>query len=142
VYGTAEHLGRTNIALWVVETLSAWKRIQVVTDQFRSPTYVDDLANGVERVVRFGKTGVFHVSGREIMSVYDFARRVAGVFDLDTLLIEPTDGEAFQQPAARPPSTGFIILKAETELGYKPRTVESALIDLRQRIGSSIPTDQ
>lgn len=138
VYGTGEHLGRTNIALWVVDKLSAGERIRVVTDQYRSPTYVDDLASGVERVVRFGKTGVFHVSGRNIMSVYDFACRVADVFDLDSSLIEPTDGEAFRQPAARPASTGFIILKAETELGYKPRTVEGALLDLRQRIGSSV----
>ena len=142
VYGTGEQLGRTNIALWVAEKLSAGEKIRVVTDQYRSPTYVDDLANGVERVVRFGKTGVFHVSGREIMSVYDFAVRVADVFDLDASLIEPTDSRAFTQPAARPPSTGFIILKAETELGYKPRTVESALLDLRRRVESGVPTDR
>jgi dTDP-4-dehydrorhamnose reductase len=142
VYGTGEQLGRTNIALWVVEKLSAGERIRVVTDQYRSPTYVDDLAGGVERVVRFGKTGVFHVSGRDIMSVYDFACRVAEVFELDSSLIQPTDGEAFRQPAARPASTGFIILKAETELGYKPRTLEGALLDLRQRVGSSVTTNQ
>ncbi|MDX1741549.1 MAG: dTDP-4-dehydrorhamnose reductase [Rhodothermales bacterium] len=116
VYGTGEQLGRSNIALWVADRLSAGEKIRVVTDQLRTPTYVDDLADGVERVVRFGKSGVFHVSGREIMSVYDFARSVATVFDLDPSLIEPTDGTAFRQPAQRPPRTGFIILKAETEL--------------------------
>ncbi len=142
VYGTGEQLGRSNIALWVADRLAAGEKIRVVTDQLRTPTYVDDLANGVERVIRFGKTGVFHVSGREIMSVFDFAHRVADVFDLDSSLIEATDSTAFRQPADRPPSTGFIILKAETELGYKPRSVEKALLDLRQRMQPSVPSDK
>jgi dTDP-4-dehydrorhamnose reductase len=138
VYGTAEGLSRSNIVLWIREKLARGERISVVTDQFRTPTYVQDLAAGIERVVRFGKTGVFHLSGREYLSVYDFARMVARTFDLDESLIDPTDGSAFTQPAARPPRTGFIILKAETELGYRPRSIPEALRHLGTRLGISV----
>lgn len=135
VYGTGNDLGRSNIVLWIINSLSEGKRIQVVTDQFRTPTYAPDLASGIERIVRFGKSGVYHLSGRELLSVYDFACTVAEVFDLDKSLIEPTDSSRFTQPAARPPRTGFIILKAETELGYKPRPIREALRHLGARLG-------
>lgn len=135
VYGTGENLARSNFALWVIDKLTAGESIRVVTDQWRTPTYAPDLAAGIERIARYGKNGVFHLSGRELTSIYEFARTVADVFDLDDGLIRPTDGSEFQQTAARPAKTGFIILKAETELGYKPRTMKQALRHLGSRLG-------
>ena len=135
VYGTGNDLNRSNIALWVIESLSNGKQINVVTDQWRTPTYAPDLAAGIERIVRFDKSGTYHLSGREFMSIYDFARKIAEVFDLDASLIKPTDGTRFSQTAPRPPRTGFIILKAETELGFKPRPMPVALRHLGQRLG-------
>lgn len=138
VFGTAEGLKRSNIALWVLDELSNDNDIHVVTDQVRTPTYVVDLAAGVEQLVRYGKNGVFHLSGREMLSVYDFACKVADVFDLDSSLIHPADRTSFQQPAERPPRTGFIILKAETELGYKPRPLGEALRHLGRQLGRPV----
>lgn len=135
VFGTGEDLPRSNIVLWVIDQLSKGNIINVVTDQWRTPTYAPDLARGIERMVRFGKTGVFHLSGRELLNVYEFALLVAKVFDLDASLIHPTDGTHFQQRAARPLKTGFIILKAETEIGYKPRSIKEALRHLGARLG-------
>lgn len=138
LYGTAPYLNRPNFVLWVVDRLSQGRSIQVVTDQFRSPTYVVDLAAGIERIVRYNKTGMFHLSGREYLSVYDFGREVARAFDLDPDLVQPTDGSRFKQTATRPPKTGFIILKAETELGYRPRTMSNALADLRKTLAQTV----
>jgi len=134
VYGTGENLSRSNFVLWVVNSLRAGKKISVVTDQFRSPTYAPDLADGIERIVRFQKNGIYHLSGRETLSVFDIAVRAAKVFDLDVSLVNRTDSNTFTQPAMRPPKTGFLILKAETELGFKPHTLDDALADLRRRL--------
>ncbi|MFQ5568585.1 MAG: dTDP-4-dehydrorhamnose reductase [Rhodothermales bacterium] len=140
VYGTGEALPRSNIALWIINTLSKGEAIHVVTDQWRTPTYAPDLAAGIERIVQYGKRGIFHLSGRELISIYDFAHAVAQTFDLDASLIHPTDGTRFKQRAARPPRTGFIILKAETELGYKPRSIKKALQHLGSRLGLPVTT--
>ncbi len=141
VYGTGAGLARSNIALWVINELSQGRAINVVTDQWRTPTYAPDLADGIERIVRYDKSGVYHLSGREFLSVYDFAHIVAETFDLDSSLIHPTDSTRFTQPAVRPPRTGFIILKAETELGYRPRPVRRALRHLGHRLGLPVTTD-
>ena len=50
------------------------------------------------------------------------AVQVADHFGLDKSLLVKTDASVFTQPARRPPRTGFIIEKAERELGYAPHT--------------------
>ncbi len=135
VFGMPDASGRSNIVLWVVDKLSRGEAIEVVTDQWRTPTYAPDFAAGLEKIIRYGKSGIFHLTGREYLSIFDFARRIAGVFDLDASLIHPTDATRFSQPARRPPRTGLYILKAETEIGYHPRPLEDALRHLGQRLG-------
>ena len=140
VYGTGEQLSRSNIVLWAINQLSAGNTIRIVDDQWRTPTYAPDLAEGLQRLVRFDKQGVYHISGREFLSIYDFVQKIASVFDLDTSLIERADSSTFSQTAARPPTTGFIILKAETELGYRPKSTEKALAHLGARLGLPVST--
>lgn len=140
LFGTAEGLSRSNFVLWIIDRLSQGEPIHVVTDQWRTPTYAPDLAAGIEKVVRYGKHGIYHLSGREGLSVYDFARLIAETFDFDASLIHPTDGSRFQQRAPRPPRTGFITLKAETELGYRPLALQDALRHLGHRLGLPVAT--
>ena len=134
VYGAGRDLPRTNFVLWVINKLTAGERIKIVTDQWRSPTYAPDLAHGVERIIRFRKHGVFHLSGRELFSIYDMAVMVAESFGLDPELIQPIDGSGLKQSAVRPRKTDFIILKAETELGFNPRNFRASLADLDHRL--------
>jgi dTDP-4-dehydrorhamnose reductase len=140
VYGAGENLTRTNFALWVIDKLSRGETIRVVDDQWRTPTYAPDLAQGILRLIRFAKTGLYHLSGREFLSVYDFALKIAATYDLDPSLIQRTNGAAFSQKALRPLTTGFIILKAESEFGYKPRSIEHSLAHLGARLGLPVST--
>ena len=134
LYGTGEKLSRSNFVLWIVETLSRKEPIHVVTDQWRTPTFVQDLASGIERIVRYEKCGIYHLSGKDFVSIYDFACLVAEIYGLDHSLILPTDASQFDQPASRPPRTGFIILKAETELGFAPHSIRDALLVLEKSL--------
>ena len=138
VYGTGNHLRHENIALWMLNRLSRGSDIRVYMDQFRSPTYVADLAQGIERLVRYNRSGVFHLSGRECVSIHDFAVALAQEFELDTSLIHPVTSQEMERAAQRPLRTGFIILKAETELGFRPRSLRQSLQDLKSRIELSV----
>ncbi len=140
VYGTGDQLSRSNIVLWAIDQLSSGNTIRIVDDQWRTPTYAPDLAEGLQRLVRFNKQGVYNLSGREFMSIYDFVQLIASVFELDASLIKRANSSSFSQTAPRPPTTGFIILKAETELGYRPKRVEKALAHLGARLGLPVST--
>lgn len=126
VFGNT-HDTRSHFVSWVNRELSAGRPIRVVTDQWRTPTWTVDLADAVERIVRFRKTGVFHVSGRDFLSVNRFAHLIAETAGLDASLIGEADSSSFSQPAERPARSGFIILKAETELGYRPHSLQDAV---------------
>ncbi|GAA4376458.1 SDR family oxidoreductase [Hymenobacter koreensis] len=122
VYGVLHGGGRTNIVLWVRNSLQAGKQINVVNDQWRTPTLAEDLAQGCWLMAKQNARGIYNISGRELLTPYDIALRVADHFSLDKSLIVEADGSTFTQPAKRPPRTGFIITKAEQELGYRPHS--------------------
>ncbi len=127
VFGITQDMSRSNIVLWVKNSLEQNKTIQVVNDQWRTPTLAEDLAMGCYLAARKRATGIFNISGKDFLSPYDIAVRAAQFFKLDQSLIKPTDSTRFVQPAKRPLKTGFIIDKARKELGYEPHTFEEGL---------------
>lgn len=127
VFGIAHDLSRTNIVLWVKSSLEAGKEIQVVDDQFRSPTLAEDLAAGCILIAQQEAEGVFNISGPDFLTPYEMANITADYFDLDKSLIKKSNSTIFTQPAKRPLKTGFNIDKARIELGYEPKTFRTAI---------------
>lgn len=127
VYGGKVPGGRGNFVQWVKDKLSTGERINVVDDQFRTPTYVEDLAKGILLVVMKHAKGVYHISGKEMCTPYQLAVMVANTLQLDASLIEKVTADTFKEPAKRPPKTGFIITKAVKELGFVPIRLEEGL---------------
>ena len=62
VYGVVPHLSRSNIILWVKDSLKRGKTIHVVDDQYRTPTLAEDLAMGCFLIARQKAEGVFNIS--------------------------------------------------------------------------------
>lgn len=119
---------------WVVENLSQGKQINVVNDQWNNPTYVDDLVNGITLAIDKRKNGIYNIGGLEYLSRYDFAIKIAEIFNLDKNLINQTTTDKLNQKAKRPLRGGLIILKAQAELGYKPHKIEENLLDIKNKL--------
>ena len=136
VFGVTKDMSRSNIVLWVKKSLEEGKTINVVKDQWRTPTLAEDLALGCYLVAKKKAKGIYNISGYEMMTPYDIAIKTAEFFELDKSLIKQTDSTQFKQPAARPPKTGFIIDKARKELGYQPRSFVEGLSLLKEQIKS------
>lgn len=133
VYGQTLPSTRSNIVAWVKENLEAKKSIKVVSDQQRTPTYVNDLVDGIVRVITRQAEGIYHIAGRELLSPYHMALKIASHLGLDATLIEKVDSSTFTQPAERPKVTGFEIAKARKDLGYEPISFEESLMDMYGR---------
>ena len=134
VYGITPDLSRSNIVLWVKKSLENGKTINVVNDQWRTPTLAEDLAMGCYLAASKKVSGIYHISGEEMMTPFDIANQTAEFFKLDKSLIKPADSSSFKQPAMRPPKTGFIITKAKQELGYQPHTFQQGLALLASQL--------
>lgn len=135
VYGIIPGAGRSNILTWVKKSLEEAKRIQVVNDQWRTPTLAEDLAFGCYQVAARKATGIFHISGKDYVSVYDIALRTADHFALDASLITPVASALLPQPARRPLLTGFNIDKARKELGYEPHSLADGIAFVASQLG-------
>lgn len=120
LYGNILFGNRSNIITWVKNNLENGQQIKVVSDQMRTPTYVEDLAKGVLLVIEKKATGLFHISGKDFLSPYEMAMTTAAYLNLDATLIEKVNADVFVQAAKRPVITGFVIEKAKTELGFEP----------------------
>lgn len=134
VYGIAHDMSRSNIILWVKNSLESGKEINVVDDQWRTPTLAEDLAMGCYLIAKNKAKGIYNISGKDMLTPYDMAIKTADFFKLDKSLIHKTDGSKFKQPAKRPPKTGFIIDKARNDLGYEPHSFEEGLQVLQEQM--------
>lgn len=134
VYGIADNMSRSNIVLWAKSALEQNKKINVVDDQFRTPTLAEDLAEGCIQIARQKAKGIFNISGKDYMSILELVYRVADFWGLNKNLITPSKSDDIRQPAKRPPNTGFIIEKARKNLGYEPHTFEQGLQKLDDQL--------
>lgn len=119
--------GKVPFPAWVVAELGKGKEIRVVTDQCSNPTYADSLAEFLFALSSKGAKGVFNVSGKDNMSRYDFALKIAQVFGLDQQLIKPIKTSELSQVAQRSKRVILDISKAEKASGIEGLPIDEAL---------------
>ena len=124
VYGKPLPKQHGNIVHLVKNRLENGQSLRVVSDQFRSPTWVEDIACAIEQLLSNQHQGIYHICGGETLSVAEIAYRAAKYFNLDTSLIEPITTEAMNEATPRPPFTPMSVKKAQQELGYQPSALE------------------
>lgn len=120
-----------NILQLVKTRLENQQEIRVVSDQWRTPTWVGDIANGVELLLPATHHGIYHICGDECLSISEIAYRVANYFHLDRSLIHPVTTEEMDEATPRPRFSGLSIEKARRDLGYSPFSLEKGMEELR-----------
>lgn len=136
VYGIVDNMSRSNIVLWAKGALEKGNPINVVDDQFRSPTLAEDLADGCILAVDKEAAGVFNISGKDQFSIIDLVKTVADYYGLDKSLINPVSSTTLNQPAKRPPVTGFVLDKARRELGYNPHSFTEGIALMEKQMAA------
>jgi len=127
VYGVLEDLSRSNIVLWAKGALEKGQEINVVDDQFRCPTLAEDLALACLQVVEEKATGVYHVSGKDFLSILELVFQIADYWNLDKSLINSIVTSSLNQPAKRPAKTKLNINKAIQQFNYQPKSFREGL---------------
>lgn len=133
LYGTGINV-RESFPAWVVRNLSSRITISCVDDQLGNPTHVTDLAFATVKAFELNKEGIYHICGRERISRYDFAMRIADVFGLNSALIRRVKTSDLNQSAPRPLLSGLVTLKAETEFGYLPMDIMQGLTTFKREM--------
>ena len=127
VYGKPFPGQHGNIVHLVKSRLENGQGIRVVSDQFRSPTWVEDIARAIESLLSEKHQGIYHICGSETLSVADIAYRTAKYFGLDTSLIQAVTTEEMKEATPRPLFSPMSTEKAFQEFGYQPSKLEDGL---------------
>ncbi len=116
-----------NIVTFVKENLEKGQNVNLVDDQVRMPTFVDDLAGACIVSAERRAKGIFNVCGPEQMSYLEIGNRIAEHFSLDTNLINHVTTRDLNQKAKRPYKTGFDLSKSSKILSYLPTVFDESL---------------
>jgi dTDP-4-dehydrorhamnose reductase len=133
LYGLGGY-GKKPFPLWVLDNLKEGKEIRVVIDQFNNPTFADDLARILLKLYEKDSFGIFHTVGKDNVSRYEFALKVAEIFNLDKNLIKPITSPELRQAAFRPRKLELSTKKLQRVLRIIPIGVDEGLKILKQQI--------
>lgn len=133
LYGNGKNI-RLNFVTWLLGQLRANQEVRIVNDQFGNPTLASELALALRKLAESKHNGVYHLSGAETISRYEFALQVARVFALNEKLIRPVTTAEFKQAAKRPMNSGFDISKAQRELGVSLSNVVEGLRKFKEEL--------
>lgn len=133
MYGWNNPQERNNLVTFLLEKLKKNEPVNIVNDVYENPLYSRQCAGAIWAVIDKGAKGLYHVSGKDILSRYEYALEIAVVFGLRKELINPVDSSFFPSIAPRPRNTSFITSKAERELGFIPLRLREGLTDMKKR---------
>lgn len=91
--------GKTTFARWLVQSLHNQQEVQLLTDQFNSPIYVETLADWLPQLWHLH--GVYHLAS-ERRSRWQTGMAIAQGLELNTQLIKPTSIHTLRLRAPRP----------------------------------------
>lgn len=94
-----------NFVETIIRLLTEKESLQVVNDQFGSPTFTEDLAHTIGQLIGKGY-GIYHVTNSGICSWHEFAVRIAELKGIDKPIVSVTSDE-FRRPARRPAQSGL-----------------------------------
>lgn len=96
LYGEGNNFVRTMIKL-----SKEHSELNVVNDQFGSPTSTVDLARAIIDLMNTEHYGVYHGTCEGQCSWYDFAKKIFEISDID-IKVNPVTSDEFKRPAPRP----------------------------------------
>ena len=112
---------------WVVDSLTQEEEISVVEDQWNNPTWTGSLAVVIDRAIDTQITGLVHWGDGDLVSRFDFANKIADVFNLKKSLIKPILTSELNQTAKRPLKSGLASDYAQNILNLEPPTIKECL---------------
>ena len=96
LYGEGNNFVRTMIKLSETN-----KELNVVNDQFGSPTSTVDLAKAIIDLIHTEHYGTYHGTCEGQCSWYDFAKKIFEINNID-IKVNPVTSDEFKRPAPRP----------------------------------------
>lgn len=125
-YSWVEKWQKKSFVMWVLAKLEAGKIIEVFADWYNNPTFLDNFVEVTNELIKREKEGIYHVVGSDYISRYEWALKIAEIFDKNQNLIRPTKSGQSKLPAKRA-NANLSNSEAQKETGMMLFGVEKGL---------------
>ncbi len=134
LYGWNSPSQHANFVTWAIDKLRKGERISLLTDQFTSPTLLENCADALVRMAEARAGGIYNACGRSCVSRHKFGMQIAETFGLDGELLSESTSDGMKWLAKRPARACLSVRKIEEELGAKMMTTEEGLRFMKERL--------
>ena len=110
---------RSRFTNWILGNIKEKKLVDPFSDQYNTPTLVDDLVKSIIEIIRLKISGLYHATGKTCINRYEFALDLADKFGYDKNLIKSVTSAQKKQDAPRPISTCLSSSKLEDLINYQ-----------------------
>ena len=121
------HPTKKSFPMWVIENLQKQKQIDVLIDQFTSPTYIPNLSRMLVEISERRITGIIHAAGASKISRYKMASIVSDKLNLDGTLLKQISINKMKWVAQRPKDSSLDVSRASSILNEKPQKIDQSL---------------
>jgi dTDP-4-dehydrorhamnose reductase len=129
------HPWKQNFATWVINKLEQEQEITVVEDHYNTPTLADNIAEMAVEVAEEDLRGLYHASGRERISRYEFAKQIAKTYNLNSDLVKPVKmSQLTAWIAKRPKDSSLNTDKIQKQLKTKPLNITEGLNKMKEEM--------
>ncbi|MGE5520842.1 MAG: dTDP-4-dehydrorhamnose reductase [Candidatus Dadabacteria bacterium] len=93
----------SNFVKTMIRLMNEREHLNVVNDQYGSPTYAADLAEAIMQIITSGKwkPGIYHYSNKGIISWFDFATEISSIIK-SNCKVNGISSDLYPTPAKRP----------------------------------------
>lgn len=118
--------GGGNFIHAILGAVKAGKQLRVVVDEVANPSYNDDLAEAIAKLIETGRYGTYHLCNAGHTSRYQFARYVLDKAGFSDIEIDPISHHEWSRPSVPPVYTGLANLSAKN-IGIEMRDWREAV---------------
>jgi dTDP-4-dehydrorhamnose reductase len=118
---------RQSLAEWMVAEMSAGNPITGFTDVRFNPILTTDFAEALLLAIEHELAGLYHISGANALSKYDFAVLLANTFGYNPEMVVPGSIADLKLPAPRPPAPILGCGKFMRATGFKLPTIKAGV---------------
>jgi dTDP-4-dehydrorhamnose reductase len=125
VYG--KNMIKKTLPDWILCDIQNKKQLQLISDQYMTPTYLNNLCNMVIEIISLQYNGIIHLAGPQKMSRYEFAIKMLEVMGKKYDKITAIKCADFDSNVKRPKNSSLNTEKASSILREKPESFELSI---------------
>ena len=134
LYGNRGH-SNVGFVYRLLESLKTGRSFKLFTDQYRTPLYLEDVAEALKRIVLdMNFRGLYHLGGPERVSRWEFGQVLAEVFGFSEKLLLPIKMEDFPEMLTRPRDCSLNSSRLCKKMNLHPLSVKEGLQNLKREM--------